>query len=745
MEGPGARRRDKILKAVAFTAEAFLRGERWQESVQHALARLGDATGVSRVYVFRAHRDADGVDRVSQEFEWATAGVTSQIENPELRDVPVDAVGFRRWIDLLGRGEALHGPVRHLPAAERALLEPQEILSVAVVPIFVEGSFWGFLGFDDCGQERRWTDAEIDGLRTAAGLLGAAIYRDRAERALRDSEERFRVLVENVPGVVYLCRNDPAWSMLYLSPEVEELTGHRAERFLSGELSFVDLYHPDDAAGIFGEVESALAEERRFLLTYRLLHRDGSWRWIEERGQGVLHDDGTPPLLEGTLFDVTERRRTEEQLVHDALHDRLTDLPNRALFRDRLEGEMVRSRRRGGEGFVVAYLDLDRFKVVNDSLGHQAGDLLLEAVAERLAAELGEQETVARFGSDEFAVLLTPVGGAPEAVRRVERLQAVLGGPFRVGGREVFAHATAGLVLGDPRYETPDEMLRDADIALYRAKALGGGQRLIFDPEMHRHAVERLELESALRRALERDELVLHYQPIVSLVDGTIDVLEALVRWRHPQRGLLAPSAFLSVAQETGLLVDVGRWVLDTACHDLFEWQRTRPELGVNVNLHAVELVQPDLVDRVGRVVAESGIAPGSLTLELTEHTLLDEPAAADRLLVGLKELGVRLWLDDFGTGYSSFSYLHRLPLAGLKVDRSFIGRLEEDSEDGVEIVRGIAALGHSLGLEVIGEGVETPAQLERLRELGYDAAQGFHVARPADRELISARLAGSR
>jgi len=725
----GDRRREKILRAVAFTAQAFLHGIPWRRSIQQALERFGDATGVSRVYVFRSD---DGGRRVSQMFEWASDGVEPQIDNPMLQDVSSTDVGMERWIEVLSAGEALHGPVAEMPGSERELLESQEIRSVAVVPIFVEDAFWGFLGFDDCAEARRWSDAELDGLRAAAGLLGAALYRERAEHNLRDSEERFRVLVENVPGVVYLSHLDERFSMIYLSDEVEELTGYPARDFLSDELSFVDLYHPDDGPQVFLEVQAAIEEHRPFLLNYRIRHADGSYRWIEERGQGVWDEEGELRYLEGTLVDITARKAAEEQLAHNAFHDPLTDLPNRNLFRDRLEMAMARARRHRREQFAVVYLDLDRFKLINDSLGHRAGDEVLLGIGERLSRAASYGDTVARLGGDEFAVLLQDLTDPSDAVRRVERLQGEFEHPFLVDGREVFTSATMGIALSDERYRRPDEMLRDADLAMYRAKAIGGGQRLVFDPEMHRRAMERLDLESALRHALERHEFELHYQPIVTLDDGRVEGVEALVRWRHPQRGLLHPEVFLGVLEETGLITSLGHWVLDDACRTAEAWRRRWPELTINVNLQAREFAQSDLVDIVERALTTHGLPPQALNLELTEGVVMDETAEADRVLAELRRLGVGLIIDDFGIGYSSLSYLHRLPIDTVKVDRSFIARLD-DEEESEELLRSIAALARALSLRVIGEGVEREKHLNVLRRLGFDAAQGFLFARPVD------------
>jgi len=735
----GDQRWERILHAVAFTAQALLQGVPWRHSIRQALERFGHATDVSRVYVFRCHEEGS---RVSQMFEWSGEGVVPQIDNPDLQNLPAAEAGMERWIDVLRRGETLHGLVDDMPPSERALLRAQDIESVAVVPIFVEERFWGFLGFDDCKAARRWSEAEIDGLRAAAGLLGAALFRERAEGALRDSEERFRVLVENVPGVVYLCRNDARFTMHYLSDEVLELTGYPSHRFLSDELSFVELYHPDDREMVLREVAAAVDEWRPFHLEYRLCHADGDFHWVEERGQGVFDRDGNLQYLEGTLVDISARKKVEERLAHNAFHDPLTDLPNRNLFRDRLEVAMTRARRHASASFAVVYLDLDRFKLINDSLGHRAGDQVLLIIAERLSEAVEEGDTLARLGGDEFAVLLEDLGNASDALRRVERLQAALEEPFVLSGREVYTGATVGIVLSHSRYRRPDEMLRDADLAMYRAKAVGSGQRLVFDPEMHRLAMERLDLESDLRRALEAGEFVLHYQPIVNLAEGRVDGLEALVRWHHGERGLLHPAAFLEMARETGLIIPLGRTVLTTACRDLVRLREIDPDLRVYVNMDNREFTQEALDERVGEVLAESGLPGDALCLELTEHVVMHDPEETLSILARLRELNVRMAIDDFGTGYSSLSHLDRLPMDILKVDRSFIRAVEKGD---FSLAGSIANLAHSLNLEVVAEGVETAAQYEAVREMGYDAAQGYHFAKPMDFAGIQKLIAGDR
>ncbi|MDP9120499.1 MAG: EAL domain-containing protein [Acidobacteriota bacterium] len=570
--------------------------------------------------------------------------------------------------------------------------------------------------------------------------------RKGAERAQKESEERFRALVQNVPGVVYLCLQEPRYSMLYLSAEVETLTGYRAEEFFTGIISFPGLIHPDDTTGVEREVNTALAERRQFLLVYRLRHKDGTWRWTEERGQGLFDAIGNPEFLQGTLVDITERKLAEEKLVHNALHDPLTDLPNRTLFLDRLKMAMERSKRRKEPLFAVQFIDLDRFKLINDSLGHMLGDDLLKAIAQRLKRCLRPGDTVARLGGDEFAVLLEDLeSGSVSAALVAERIQNELSAPFMVGGQEVFSSASIGIALGSAAYEHPEELLRDADTAMYRAKTLGRACHAIFDPTMHQQALARLKLETALRRALDRQEFRLYYQPIVSLGSGHIVGFEALLRWQHPELGLLLPSSFLTAAENSGLILPIGQWVLYEACRQTRAWQQAYPRaqaVHVNVNLHALQFSQRSFVELIENVLRQTGLPPSSLYLELTEHVLMSEPEAAIEALRQLRSLGLGVCIDDFGIGYSSLSYLQRFPVTTLKIDRSFVATIQQHGQ-GIEIVQSIITLAHTMRLDVIAEGVETPHQMSSLQELGCELTQGFLFSAAVDGTAAGGLLAG--
>jgi diguanylate cyclase (GGDEF)-like protein len=482
-------------------------------------------------------------------------------------------------------------------------------------------------------------------------------------------------------------------------------------------------------------VRTALAthvagEEEHFEHEFRMLHGNGGFRWVLCRGVAVRDARGVVTRLAGSLSDVTQRRLAEEQLTHRALYDGLTNLPNRALFLDRLRHAVRRQNRDARALFAVLFLDVDRFKRINDSLGHVAGDRLLVMVARRLELSLRPGDTVARLGGDEFTVLLDDIHSLSDATHVADRIQEALKQPFQLGEHEVVTSASIGIALSATGYEKPEDMVRDADTAMYRAKALGKARHALFDSRMHEQEVALLELEADLRRALERSELVVHYQPIVSLASGCITGVEALARWRHPERGLVPPGDFIPLAEETGLIVPIGEFVLRESCRAVRAW--CVDELFVSVNLSTRQLALPDLVERVSAVLDETGLEASRLRLEITESGLLEKPEAASALLELLRRSGVRISIDDFGTGYSSLAYLQNLPVDNLKIDRSFVSPLGKDGEHS-PIARTIVDIGHNLGMSVIAEGVETEQQLAHVRALACEGAQGHLFSRPLD------------
>ncbi|HEX2723641.1 MAG TPA: EAL domain-containing protein [Gemmatimonadaceae bacterium] len=437
--------------------------------------------------------------------------------------------------------------------------------------------------------------------------------------------------------------------------------------------------------------------------------------------------------------DISLKRQTQEHLLYSTLHDALTGLPNRSLFTERLRHAMRRAARHPDDLFAVLFLDLDRFKDVNDNLGHFAGDELLRAVARRLEACLRPEDTVARLSGDEFAILLESITETSDAGRVADRIEEALSFSINLGGSEVTTSASMGIVTSSMHHEQPEQVLRSADMAMYRAKAAGRARYEMFDRAMHRDALERLQLEIDLRRAVERDEFTLHYQPLVSLKTGRVTGLEALVRWEHPERGLVHPADFISAAEDTGLIVPVGRWVLMEACRQIRAWQRSHPRdepLTIGVNLSVKQFSQPDLIEYISEVIATTGVSPASLRLEITEAAIIEKGRSATSILSRIRHLGAQVYLDDFGTGYSSLSYLHGLPIDAIKIDRAFVSSMDTDDKS-LRLVRTILTLAEIVGVRAEAEGISTAEQLRELRSLNCAQGQGYLFSAPITRDAV--------
>jgi diguanylate cyclase (GGDEF)-like protein len=457
-------------------------------------------------------------------------------------------------------------------------------------------------------------------------------------------------------------------------------------------------------------------------------------RTFQAHVEPLRDDGGSIAGTIGVALDITDRKQAEDRLLHAVFHDGLTGLPNRALFLDRM-AHALEGHRHKGQPFATLLLDLDRFKHVNDGLGHLAGDRLLVAVAQRLRACVRPQDTVARFGGDEFTVLLEDIEHAGDAIRVAERIHYDLSPPFDVDGHEVVVGASVGIAISAKTYQGPEEVLRDADTAMYRAKARGGGCCQVFDEAMRERAVSLLRLEMELRRAVERQELRLHYQPIVSLADDRFAGFEGLVRWHHPRRGLVLPSEFIPLAEETGLILPIGRWVFGEGCRQMQAWEaESRSELPwfLSLNLSGKQLLQPNLVEDMGELLRPVGALSRRMKVEVTEDVLMENEQSAGDTLARLRDLHLGVSIDDFGTGHSSLSHLNRLPVDTLKIDRSFVGNMCH-RRGNLEIVRTIVALAHNLSMHVVAEGVETAEQLAELRAMGCDYGQGYLYSRPVD------------
>jgi len=579
-----------------------------------------------------------------------------------------------------------------------------------------------------------------DGLPLGVQGLGRDITaRRQAEASLHETLSLFATTFESTAdGIVVMSLEGQIvtanqkfiemWSVpphLIESKDGDSLVQHVAEQLLEPEgfrKAIADTY----------TTPHATVTEILELKDGRIIERYSQPQYLEDRPIGRV----------ACFRDITERSRAEERLRHYALHDTLTELPNRVQFMNHLQIAVDRANENGFARFAVLFLDLDRFKVINDSLGHAVGDKLLVAIAGRLTACVRPGDVVARLGGDEFTILLNRTGNEEEVAAVAERLQARISEPFKIDNYEVFTSASIGIIMSAPgTVRTAEDFLRDADAAMYRAKESGKARYEIFDQEMHVRNMNLLQVETDLRHAVERNEFEVLYQPIVDLDTGAVTEFEALIRWRHPVHGLVAPDEFIGVAEETGLIIPIGRWIIEETCRQIAEWQRRfNRDLAVSVNLSAKQLMHPSLTTEVREVLAETGLEPGQLKLEVTESTVMEHSERSLKVLSDLDQLGVALSTDDFGTGYSSLSYLQKFPFERLKIDRSFVRSMDDDEKSGA-IVKTILMLGENLGIEVVAEGIETAAQLDKLRDLGCRMGQGYLFSRPADPETIEAFL----
>jgi diguanylate cyclase (GGDEF)-like protein/PAS domain S-box-containing protein len=565
-------------------------------------------------------------------------------------------------------------------------------------------------------------------------LAAALADAERRLAHLEANEQRLRE-AQRISGVgsydFEIATNTNTWS-----DQLYRIYGREPQSFNASYERFLEMVHPDDRERIMGVHQRALETLSPYEMEERIVWPDGSVRTLASWGEVVADDEGRPARMVGICWDITERRRMEEQLLHDTLHDALTGLPNRALIEDRLS-LAVSALARHELPLGLLFIDIDRFTLVNDSLGHDVGDEVLRAVARRLSAAVRPGDTVARFGGDEFAVLCEEIASAGEALGLAQRIQDLVAEPILIADTELVLSISTGIAVTSDPAVAPGTLLRDADAAKARAKQSGRARSVVFVDEMREEVIGRLETETQLRRAIAEGQLRVHYQPVLGLGSRQLVGLEALVRWEHPTRGLVAPSEFVPIAEETGLVVPLGEWVLEEACRRLATWGALVPELTMSVNLSGAQIAQPDIVTRIAAVLDRTRTPPNRIALEITESVLMRDAEDTLSVLKALKDLGVGVHVDDFGTGYSSLSYLKQFPVDALKIDRSFVDGLASDPDD-LAIVQAIIGLARSLGMETIAEGVESADQLDVLEELGCDSAQGFLFSPPLPRADVA-------
>ncbi len=630
------------------------------------------------------------------------------------------------------------------------LIEQGEVESVGTdspiwlgVPLKTPDGSIGVLVVQDYENSDTYTQQDVELLTSVADQIAMAIERKRTEEALQLSQDRFDLITRATSDAVRdwdLSSNEVWWN-----EGLQKLFGYQSDEMGTTLTSWSDRLHPDDVERVSADIHRHIESgKNNWTDEYRFRRKDGTYAFVIDRGYVVYDQDEKPIRMLGSMMDVTERKSLEDQLTHQALHDPLTKIANRILFRNRVEhalSKLVRNH----VSIAVLFLDLDNFKSINDSLGHAAGDKLLVAVAGRLQDCLRNSDTAARLGGDEFAVLVESVVHSDEATNIADRILEVFRQPFVIEGNEVHVGTSIGIATGSADTVGSEELLRNADLAMYLAKGRGKGKHVVFEPKMHEALMERIELEADLRRGIEEKEFTIHYQPIFDLQSRQVLGMEALVRWQHPRFGLVPPMKFIPLAEETNLIVPLGEWILQEACHQVQAWREQfalATDVSLTVNISIRQFLQKELVEIVSKALESSGLPPRSLILEITESFMMQDTEATILKLHDLKDLGIRLAIDDFGTGYSSLSYLQRFPIDILKIDKSFVDKLGQGSE-GNAVARAIIMMGDSLNLRTIAEGIEHAHQITALQSLGCEAGQGFHFAKPLAKEDMDTYLRG--
>lgn len=611
------------------------------------------------------------------------------------------------------------------------------------VPLVVEGKTIGAMAVQDYSDPDHYGQREVHLMTAISEQVAMAIERKRMEQALRVSEKRYRTVSDSAFNMETW--RAPDGTLVYVSPSCQRITGYPPEAFMSDPYLMEHIIHRDDLP-LWREFVADPCSSAGESMDFRIFREDGRMHWLSVVSQAVTDDDGSCLGLRCSMRDITDQKTMEKQLRYESLHDSLTGLANRSLCLDRIRQTMERSKRRDDHFYALAFLDIDRFRVVNDSLGHQMGDALLREVSYRLLRCVRSLDTVSRYAGDEYVIVFDELVSPREAIGVAKRIRQVLAEPFHLGDQEIRITVSMGIVLSPMPDLSPEAVLQNANIAMHHAIRAGGNRMKVFNPRMFQLAVEAMTMERDLRRGIERDEFFLQYQPIVNLRDDRLIGFEALVRWNHPQRGVLSPGLFIPVAEDSGHIIDLGLVILRKACETMARWLARYPgqdHLHMSVNLSPRQFSQQSLVEQITCILEESHLAPHHLKLEITESTIMDNAEGALSMLRRLKALGIKLSIDDFGTGYSSLSYLQKFPVDTLKVDRSFICDMARNAEN-TAIVRAVVVLAKSMGLDVVAEGVEEREQMTLLRGLDCDNVQGFYLSHPLDPDSAADLLARS-
>jgi diguanylate cyclase (GGDEF)-like protein/PAS domain S-box-containing protein len=719
--------RGALLHGIAVAATELLAASDLEASILGALKLIGEIVRVDRIVVLELLRPAAAAPRLAVRYAWNSAAAPVHLD-PATFKVEPGGLQFDPWLAPLGQGQAVSGVVTELRGPMRVVLERLGVVSILLVPLMIDGKYWGQIEFDDCRLRREWTPDEADILRILANLIGASIVRARYVQELTDAN----TIVERSPTILFRLGGDPALPMTYVSRNIKQF-GRDAAEMVEVPLLYQQLIHPDDEARVREAMVQALSTgSSSSIIEFRMRRGDESYRWIEVRYSPV-HDAGGRLLeIEGILVDVTERKAAEQKITLLARTDPLTGLANRATFTDRLRQAFLECRR-GSRPFAILYLDLDRFKDVNDTLGHPVGDQLLRAVAERIVKGVRETDLVARLGGDEFAVLQSDLNDTSDSGTCAAQIRAALARPWMIDGNELHVTASIGISIYAPETKGPDDLLAQADMALYRAKEAGRDQYRFHSEELDQQVRERIAMSVELRNALDRGEFELIYQPQVELASGRIVGMEALIRWHHPARGEVLPSEFIPVAERTGTMIAIGQWVLDRACGQMSAWRSAGiapPTIAVNIS--AVQLKSPgEFIQLIGDTLAKWNVAPAELELDVTESMLAQATLAQNDVLERLRALGVKIAIDDFGTKYSSLEYLRTYRVSRLKIPRMIVDGATRDSSSAA-MMRAIIGIARELKVEVIAQGVETQSQWSLLSEASpAPKVQGYYYSKP--------------
>jgi diguanylate cyclase (GGDEF)-like protein len=779
-QGAILKSRQTYLEALIAIKRCLLSCDDSVKCYAEILQTLGEACKVSRVYIFENQQSNDSDISLSQKAEWCHTEIQPRINNQKLKNISGEEF-FTRWMKILARGQIVSGIVAEFNELERQILEKQDVLSLLVLPIIAKGKFLGFIGFDDCVEPRVWEASEVEFLQAAVDALSLAHERCGADNELQTTIVETRNFASKLENRV----QERTTQLLY---EIGERNRIQIELEKSLSLQQATLESTADGILVVDSQGNITGFNQKFVQMWfipELLMASGNHRQalriavsqLEDKrrhfasvrelyaypeaqiSDAIAFKDGRvferysqPQRIGGKIVgrvwsfrDVTAQKLAEAKIRHQALHDLLTDLPNRVLFNERLAAALAQAHQDNAK-LAVCFLDLDRFKTINDTLGHAVGDRLLQSVAQRLTSLLKDCDIIARWGGDEFTILLSEINEAKDAALIAEEILAAFKVGFDVENHSLHISASLGISLYPMHGEDPETLIKHADAALYRIKSQTRNSYQFYHSTINSQASELLLLENSLHYGLERQEFTIHYQPLINISTGEIIKMEALLRWQHSELGLISPGKFIPLAEETGLIVPIGEWVLRTACTQNKIWQDTLglPSLSIAVNLSARQFQESNLINLVAQVLSESKLSPKCLELEITESIAMYNIDLTKTILNELHKIGVSISMDDFGTGYCSLSYLKNFPINTLKIDRSFIRDLTFDSKDAA-IATAIIALAHGLNLSVVAEGVETEEQRNLLRILECEFMQGFLFSRPVSVEDATQLLRKSK